>query len=76
MIAVACIYDNIPWMFWFAILSSIFTGVSQSFGEAVLYGFLKGFPSYMIGYVSTGTGFSGVFATAILLVFRSLKISN
>lgn len=76
LIAIACIYDTVSWMFWVAVLASIFTGVSQSFGEAVFLGFLKGFPSYMIGYTSTGTGAAGIFATGTLLAARALGISN
>jgi len=67
-ISIACIYNTVPAMFWVAITASIFTGVSQSFGEAVFLGFLKGFPSYMIGYTSSGTGVAGIFATGTLLL--------
>ena len=59
-----------------AVFASIFTGISQSFGEAVFLGFLKGFPSYMIGDVSCGTGFAGIFATSTLLSCKALGISN
>ena len=76
LIAVACIEDTIPWMFWVAVLASILTGISQSFGEAVFLGFLKGFPSYMIGYTSAGTGFAGIFATGTLLGARAAGLSN
>lgn len=76
MIAVACQETQIPWMFWVAVLASVFTGISQSFGEAVFLGFLKGFPSYMIGFVSTGTGGAGIFSTGSLLLSRFLGVSN
>ena len=39
-------------------------------------GFLKGYPSYMIGDVSCGTGFAGIFATTTLLSCKALGISN
>ena len=59
-----------------AVASSIFQGVSQSFGEAVFLGFLKGFPSEMLGDVSTGTGFAGILATFTLVGARAAKLSN
>ena len=76
MIAVACIKNSIAAMFWVAVLASVFVGISQSFGEAVFLGFLKGFPSYMIGFVSTGTGGAGIFSTGSLLLARFLNIEN
>ena len=63
-------------MFWVAVASSIFQGVSQSFGEAVFLGFLKGFPSHMIGDVSTGTGFAGILATFTLVFARAVGLTN
>jgi hypothetical protein len=62
--------------FWVAVFASIFTGIAHSFGEAVFCGFLKGFPSYMIGDVSVGTGFSGIFATGTLLFAKWIGMSN
>ena len=75
-IAFACIYDDIPWMFGVAICASIFSGISQSFGEAVFLGFLKGYPSDMVGDVSCGTGFAGIFATTTLLGSKAIGLSN
>lgn len=51
-------------------------GIAHSFGEAVFLGFLKGFPSYTIGDVSVGTGFSGIFATGSLLFAKWIGMSN
>jgi hypothetical protein len=42
----------------------------------VFLGFLKGYPSNMIGDVSCGTGFAGIFATSTLLTCKALGISN
>jgi len=63
-------------MFWVAVASSIFQGISQSFGEAVFLGFLKGFPSSLLGDVSTGTGFAGILATFTLVFARAVNLSN
>ena len=75
-ISLACFNDKNPDYFFVAVFASIFTGISQSFGEAVFLGFLKGYPSYMIGDVSCGTGFAGIFATTTLLSCKALGISN
>ena len=75
-IAIACFYDKLPGMFWLAVASSIFQGVSCSFGEAVFLGFLKGFPSAMISDVSVGTGFAGILATLTLMLARGVGLSN
>ena len=39
-------------------------------------GFLKGFPSKTVGYISCGTGFAGIFATATLLICKAIPITN
>ena len=77
-IAVACMHEEskTSFYFWVAVTASVFTGIAHSFGEAVFCGFLKGFPSDMIGDVSVGTGFSGIFATGTLLLAKWLKMSN
>ena len=75
-IAYACLNNENPAMFNVAVGASIFTGISQSFGEAVYLGFLKGFPSDMIGDVSTGTGVSGILATFTLFFAKWMNISN
>ena len=76
LISLACSGKSSPQMFHLAILASILIGFSQGFGEAVFLGFLKGFPSHMIGYTSSGTGAAGILATGFLLLARFLKISN
>ena len=78
MIAIACMHEESKSIFYFqvAVFASIFTGIAHSFGEAVFLGFLKGFPSYTIGDVSVGTGFSGIFATGSLLFAKWIGMSN
>jgi hypothetical protein len=39
-------------------------------------GFLKGYPSNMIGDLSTGTGFAGIFATFTLLGAKAVGLSD
>jgi hypothetical protein len=45
-------------------------------GEGTFLGFLKGYPSYTVGYVSSGTGFAGIFGTVTLLVLGGLNVSQ
>ena len=54
-------------IYWFvvAVLASSFVGIAQGLGEANFLGFLKGFPSHTIGYVSCGTGFAGLFCIGV-----------
>lgn len=51
-------------------------GIAQSFGEAVVLGFLKGFPKKLVGDFSSGTGFAGPFATLSLLLLRAAGITD
>lgn len=75
-IAYACSNNTNPTMFYVAVGASIFNGISQSFGEAVYLGFLKGFPSELIGDVSTGTGVSGIFATFTLFFAKWINLKD
>ena len=77
-IAIACMHEesHSVFYFWVAVVASVFTGIAHSFGEAVFCGFLKGFPSHMIGDVSVGTGFSGIFATGTLLFAKWMRVPN
>jgi len=50
--------------------------VSHSFGEAVFLGFLKGYPSGLVGDVSSGTGFAGIFATGTLLLSKYINLDD
>jgi hypothetical protein len=42
----------------------------------VFLGFLKGYPSYLVGDVSAGTGFAGPFASGTLLVSKYFGVSS
>ena len=62
--------------FYMAIFASCLIGMSVSMGEATFLSFINGFPSHMVGYVSSGTGFGGISGTASLLLLQSLGLSN
>ena len=75
-IAVASYYSDNEEFFYLALFASVLTGISCGMGEATFLGFLKGFPSHTVGYVSSGTGFAGIFGTLTLLVLQSINLSN
>ena len=54
--------------FWLAVIASVLTGMSSGMGEATFLGFLKGFPTELVGDVSSGTGFAGISGTLTLLI--------
>ena len=58
-----------PPILWFvvAVLASCLIGISCGMGEATFLGFLKGYPSHTVGFVSSGTGFAGLSGTGTLL---------
>jgi len=62
--------------FYIALFASMFMGVSQSFGEAVVLGFLKGFPPNLVGDFSAGTGMAGIFSTFSLLGMKAMKLTD
>lgn len=67
-----------PPIVWFvvAILASCLIGIAGGMGEATFLGFLKGYPSHTVGYVSSGTGFAGISGTSTLLILKGLGVEN
>lgn len=63
-------------LFYLSLFASVLTGISCGMGEGTFLGFLKGFPSHTVGYVSSGTGFAGIFGTLTLLTLQALNLSN
>lgn len=56
--------------FYIALLCALLHGMTSSFGESTILGFLKGFPSKLVGRFSSGTGMAGVFGSGIFLVLQ------
>ena len=63
-------------MFYLSLAASSLSGISLGMGEATFLGFLKSFPSKLVGAVSSGTGFAGLSGTGILLILQSINLSN
>ena len=68
LIAFACTYDTNMASFYVSLLAAVFLGIMSALGESTVLGFCKGFPSTVVGYFGSGTGFAGVFGAGILLI--------
>lgn len=62
--------------FAFAVASVTLIGLMSSFGESVLLGYLKYYPSTMAGAWSSGTGAAGVLGAAFYLGMHGAGVSN
>ncbi len=71
IIALASTYTGSITSFYAALGSSVLFGVASSLGESTTLGFCKGFPSDMVGYFGSGTGFAGVFGSGIILLLEA-----
>ena len=76
MVSYACYRDDDKNYFWLAITASVFCGIASGIGEAAFISYLKGFPSHLVGYVSSGTGFAGISGTFGLLLLKAMNLSN
>ena len=75
-ISFACTYNKYEASFWISLVSSVILGTVSAFGESTTLGFCKGFPSSVVGYFGSGTGFAGVFGSGIILLLQSAGLSN
>ncbi len=41
-----------------------------------MLGYMKLFPSHLVGYISSGTGFAGILGTLTLLILHAINLSN
>jgi len=77
LIGLASTYDTHIFSFYLSLFASVILGVVSALGESTTLGFCKGFPSTVVGYFGSGTGFAGVFGAGIVLLATSvLKIRN
>ena len=76
LISFACSYNKVEASFYVSLVASVFLGTVSSFGESTILGFIKGFPSTVVGYFGSGTGFAGVFGSGFILILQSLNLGN
>jgi hypothetical protein len=62
--------------FYLSLVASIIIGVTCSVGESNILGLLKGFPSNMIGFFGSGTGFAGILGTSTLLILAAIGLTD
>ena len=68
VIAFACTYNENEASFFVSLVASVILGTVSAFGESTTLGFCKGFPSTVVGYFGSGTGFAGVFGSGMILI--------
>jgi battenin len=76
IISLACTYDQVKASFFLSLVASVILGTVSAFGESTTLGFCKGFPSTVVGYFGSGTGFAGVFGSGMILALKSADLSN
>jgi battenin len=76
VISFACTYSSHVASFYISLLASVVLGTVSAFGESTTLGFCKGFPSTVVGYFGSGTGFAGVFGSGSILILKSLGLDN
>ena len=76
IISFACTYNTHEISFWLSLVSSVMLGTVSSLGESTTLGFCKGFPSTVVGFFGSGTGFAGVFGSGMILILQSAGLSN
>ena len=76
VISFACTYNQYEASFFVSLFASVILGTVSAFGESTTLGFCKGFPSSVVGYFGSGTGFAGVFGSGMILLLQSAGVSN
>lgn len=62
--------------FYISLLSSIMFGMGSALGESTTLGYCKGFPSNVVGFFSSGTGFAGIFGSGIILLLKGAGLDD
>jgi hypothetical protein len=75
IIAFACTYTENVASFYISLFASVLFGISVALGESTSLGFCKGYPSEVVGYFGSGTGFAGVFGSGIILVLIGIGVT-
>lgn len=68
VISLACTYNTYVASFYISLVASVVLGTVSAMGESTTLGFCKGFPSTVVGYFGSGTGFAGVFGSGMILL--------
>jgi len=74
IISVSCAATE-DWGFYLSLVGSVFCGSMQALGEGVNLGFLKSFPSELVGGWSSGTGLAGIVGSLLFIALNSLGVN-
>jgi len=70
LLALASINNTFTYAFEVSLVAIGLLGISSALGESTMLGFCKGFPSYYVGYFSSGSGISGIFAGSLIVSMK------
>ena len=73
-ISVFILSFNKQW-FWYSLLSMVFVGLGQGFGDSVIEGFAKAFSPDVVAMKVIGYVWSGVFAAGYYLILKFAKLN-
>ena len=76
IISLACTFNTIEASFFISLFASVILGTVSALGESTTLGFCKGFPSTVVGYFGSGTGFAGIFGSGMILILQSAGLSD
>jgi battenin len=76
IISFACTYNQNEASFYLSLLSSVLMGITCALGESTVLGFCKAFPSTIVGFFGSGTGFAGVFGSGIILILKGAGLDD
>jgi len=74
MLGISMIHKDEEFAFELCLLSCSLHGIAHAFGESVLLGFFKFFPSDAVYMFATGTGFSELFSLVFVLLVLNIGV--
>lgn len=76
LLALSLIKNDETYAFKLCIFACCLQSATHAFGESVLLGFFKFFPSDAVVMFATGTGFSFVFGLCLILAAEKMQMFN
>lgn len=73
LIIICTAFPVYTFMFYLSLAAAVFIGFS-ALGESVVLGYLKEFPSEMVGFFSSGTGFAGIFGAGYIILTKAIGL--
>ena len=74
LLGISMIHKDEEYAFELCLLSCSLHGIAHAFGESVLLGFFKFFPSDAVYMFATGTGFSELFSLVFVLLVLNIGV--